>query len=176
MYLNKDNTISKSRPTTEGYFHVGGSYNEKHSKEAYKYLVGLLFCSITDQKLNNINPIRRSYGQNPSGQKNSYEPAVKYQLSKCWQQAVLPLVSSFCCTLKYMFHTKIKLKAYYLSPAYHPQHQGSHGHGKSWNLKPSRKVMEKSWIFVFFQEVMENCYFKKKSHGILQKPSVPYMI
>ena len=24
------------------------------------------------------------------------------------------------------------------------------------NLKPSWKVMEKSWIFVFFQEVMEN--------------------
>ena len=47
--------------------------------------------------------------------------------------------------------------------------------GKSWNLKPSWKVMEKSWIFVFFQEVMENWYFEGKSwkgHGILHKPSV----
>ena len=33
---------------------------------------------------------------------------------------------------------------------------------KSWNLKPPWKVMEKSWIFVFFQEVMENLYLKEK--------------
>ena len=46
---------------------------------------------------------------------------------------------------------------------------------KSWNLKPSWKVMEKSWIFVFFQEVMENLCLKErswKSHGILHKLSV----
>ena len=43
--------------------------------------------------------------------------------------------------------------------------QGSHGHGKSCNLKPSWKVTEKSGIFVFFQEVMENCYFKEKVMG-----------
>ena len=43
--------------------------------------------------------------------------------------------------------------------------QGSHGHGKSWNLKPSWKVLERSWIFVLFQEVMDNCYFKEKVMG-----------
>ena len=40
--------------------------------------------------------------------------------------------------------------------------QGFHGYEKSWIVKPSWKVMEKSWNFVFLQEVMENSYFKTK--------------
>ena len=33
--------------------------------------------------------------------------------------------------------------------------------GKSWYLKPSWKVTKKLWISTFFQEVMENLYFKE---------------
>ena len=34
--------------------------------------------------------------------------------------------------------------------------QGSHGHGKSWKILKFETILEKSWIFVLFQEVMEN--------------------
>ena len=75
----------------------------------------------------------------------------------------------FTCSFRYETPWSLTLEALIV--------QCSYGQGKSWHLKPFWKIMEKSWILVFFQEDVQNWYFHEKvmEFFINRQFHAPYM-